>query len=217
MSPYLLPLDHPAKPILDLIFSETRVIENKQSLLDAEFKIISVQYGSSIIVAKHPLVPGFIFKIYCDSESIGRKGIPGWECLTQRCINAKKTRKIINRNSLRYFTAPEKWLYILPLNSNTPKKNKHPVILIATDMELVPREATKLAWKTTITPSHLDELYIIFEAGYGSSYLINNIPYTKHDTFALVDLEKPKRKINMKRITKYLSKEMRHYWEELLD
>ncbi len=215
--PHLLPLDHPAMPMLDLIFSESRVIKNEQSLLNAGFSIIAIQAKSSMVVARHPLVPGFVFKIYRDSEPTGRKEMPGWECLSLRCTNAKKVKKIINKNHLRYFTVPDKWLYIIPINSFHRKKNCQPVILLATDMEIESRRNTKKAWKTIATHEHLDELYIILNSGYGSCFLVNNMPFTKYGTFALVDLEKPKRTFNMEKVETCFSKEMQHYWHNLID
>ena len=207
IAPHLLPLDHPARLMLDLIFSKSRVIKDEQSLVNAGFSIIAIQDKSSMVVARHPLVPGFVFKIYRDSEPSGRKGTPGWECLTIRCKNAKKVKKIINKQGLKHFTVPDKWLYILP-----PKKNKQPVILIATDMEIESRRNTKKAWKTVASCEHLDELYSILNSGYGSCFLVNNIPFTKNNTFALVDLEKPKRKFNMEKVESCFSEEMQNYW-----
>lgn len=211
--PHLLPLDHHVMPILDQIFSEPRVLKNEQSLRNAGFSIIAIQAKSSMVVARHPLVPGFVFKIYRDSEPTGRKGMPGWECLAIRCKNAKKVKKIIDKNCLIHFTVPDKWLYLLPITHS--KKNHQPVILLATDMEIESRKNTKQAWKTLITPEHLDELYIILKEGYGSCFLINNMPLTKHGTFAFVDLEKPKRKLNMDKVGTYFSRDMRLYWHTL--
>jgi hypothetical protein len=90
-------------------------------------------------------------------------------------------------------------------------------LLVATDMDLVTEDETKLAWHDKITHDHLEELYAILSAGYGSVEIIDNIPYTKHDTFAFIDTEKPKRHHDMSKVKKVLSKEMRHYWQMLLD
>ena len=169
-----------------------------------------------MVVAKHPLIPGFIFKIYRNSDPIGRDNMQGVECLLLRCKNAKKTRSIIKKNDIIYFKAPEKWLYPISYKSNSEKKSLQPVILIATDMELETRDNIKLAWKNA-NEEHLNELYILFKEGYGSTYLINNIPFSKHGFFALVDLEKPKRKLNIKRVEKYFSDEKKLYWRKLIN
>src|SRR5437879_3358110 len=75
MAPYLLPIEHPFKPRLDAIFSQARIIENASTLVDAGFSIIAGPMPISfIVVARHPEFPGYVFKIYLDSETRSRKG-----------------------------------------------------------------------------------------------------------------------------------------------
>ena len=112
MKSHLIPLDHPLKPILDLIFSQGRVVDSKQSIIDAGFSIVVAMPRSQTIVAKHPLVPGFVFKMHLDSEESGRFDQPSCEWLAQRCSHAAKIRKIIQKNHLRHFIVPDKWLYL---------------------------------------------------------------------------------------------------------
>lgn len=215
MNAHLLPENHPARPILDDIFSEGRVVRDEQSIRQAGFSIIDIRSRTSMVVARHPLVPGYIFKMYRDSVPNGREDMPGWECLILRCQNARKIREIINSRRLHYFTVPDKWLYILPLEANPIPKYHQPIILIATDMELVSPESTRFAWKTLAAPSHLDELAILFKEGYGTPALLENIPLTKHQKFAIIDTEHPKRKIKEKRVAKYFSKDMQRYWHHI--
>lgn len=214
IEPHLIPLDHPSKPIIDSIFSKSRVVQSEESIVNAGFSIISIQYDTSIIVARHPLVPGYVFKFYRDSLPNGRENVPGWECLVTRCVNVKKIEQVITSQNIKNFKVPSKWIYILPLEA-VPSKKHQPIALLATDMELESPEKTRLAWKTMIAPSHLDELYILFKAGYGTSALIDNLPLTKHGTFAFIDTEKSKRKIKMHKVEEYFSKDMRHYWRHI--
>jgi hypothetical protein len=123
MAPHLLPLDHPMKRVLDSIFSKSRAIENKRSLRQAGFTILFSQKRSFILVAKHPKVPGYLFKIYPDSANIYKDHMVGWELFTTRCAVAKKIGSIIKENKLRYFTVADKWLYPLPI---MPKANNVP-------------------------------------------------------------------------------------------
>lgn len=213
--PYLLPLDHPVKETLDQIFKNLTVIESKQSLLDAGFLLITRQKKSSIFVVKHPLAPGFVFKLYCNSHPAGRNDMKGWECLSLRCKNARKVKKIIETHHMLYFTVPDKWLYVLPPFPKKLAKQSQFLVLVATDMKIRSPKDTKFAWKNRITHRHLDELYLILSEGYGSSYLLNNIPFTEENTFTLIDLEKPKREIPLERIEKYFSYDMGIYWKTL--
>jgi hypothetical protein len=214
MSPYLLPLDHPVKPSLDALFSASRVTENEASLLQAGFQIIASMPGSFVIVARHPSVPGYIFKLYLDSEKRHKEETPNCEWLARRCIGAKMIRNLITKKKLSHFTVPDKWLYVLPI----PEKaipDLQPVIVVATDMELVEDAESERAWATLITTEHLDELYTILKKGYGSIRVCANIPYTKKGTFAFIDTEYPVRLLKLKRVTRYLPEEMQPYWERI--
>ena len=215
ISPHLLPLEHAAMPRLNQIFSQAGVVHDERSLIGAGFSIIDIRKKSAVIVALHSLLPGFVFKIYRDTAPTGRKDVAGWESLTRRCENAKKIKALIQEQGIICFTVPDKWLYILPITSDPPGENHQPVILLATDMEIVSRKETEIAWKRRITPRYLDELYIILKAGYGSTCLIGNMPFTKAGSFAILDLEYPKRKFNMKEVEQYLSKDMKQYWHSI--
>lgn len=223
IAPHLLPLHHPMRATLDSIFSKSRVIENERTLIDAGFTIIAGPMPLSfIIVARHPEVPGFVFKLYLDSETRQRKEIPHWQWLARRCDGARGIRKIIKRDNIRYFTVPDKWLYVLPIYPFSNVLNPQPLILMETDMEPVSLATTELMWKTIITRKHLDELYSIFKHGYGGHgtiFLTNNIPFTKQGKFAFTDTEDPREALKLKdlqHIKKYLSKDMQRYWDTLI-
>ncbi len=213
MAPHLLPLDHPIKEKLDALFSQSRVTQNQQTLTDAGFVILAARPKSYVIVAKHPEFPGYIFKLYLDTEQRKKYGVAHWRWLTRRCIGAKAIRKIIKKKKLRYFIVPDKWLYILPRYPLPQEPNPQPVILVETYIEL--SENSERAWKTHIKPKHLDELYTIFQSGYGSTHVDINTPYTKNKKFAFIDTESPQRKPTLKRVRNYLSRDMQRYWDDL--
>ena len=217
MAKYLLPLNHPMKPILDSIFSKSRAIENKDTLKKAGFRIIFEQKRSFIIVAKHPKVPGYLFKIYTDSASIYKDGMVGWELFKTRCAVAKKIRNIIKRHKLRHFTVADKWLYPLPIEPKSRCANSEPVILMVKDMHIYPTKKSKRMWQTKATRKQLRQLYVVFKKGYGSAFLSNNVPYTKNGKCAFIDTEYKKRNITLWLVNRFLSKKMSHYWDRLVD
>jgi hypothetical protein len=213
MAPYLLPLNHPIKETLDSIFLQSRAIEDENALIKAGFVVIAAMQRSFIIVARHPAVPGYVFKLYLDSETRSKEAIPHWEWLTRRCIGAEKVRKIIHKNKLLYFTVPDKWLYILPVYPFSRFIHPQPAILVETDMQIENEQKTRMAWKT-IKRKHLDELYTILKSGNGTTALMN-IPYTKQGTFAFIDTEYFKRRLQLQKVKHFLSKEMCLYWDQL--
>ncbi len=217
INPYLLPQDHPIKPVLDAIFSASRATATESALLEAGFEIIAHMPGSFVIVARHPNVPGYVFKLYLDTELRCKDEIPNYVWLIRRCVGAEMIRKLILDKKLRYFEVPDKWLYLLPLEPEPYGPNPQPLLLIETDMDLQPEAVTQHAWRTMITKQHLRELYKVLKRGYGSTGLDRNIPFTKHQKFAFTDTEYPVRDHNLRQLKPYLSKRMWQYWEELID
>ena len=211
MKPYFLPLNHPLKNSLDMIFSNGRVTENQETFANAGFITLFTQPTSLITVARHPLLPGLLLKLYLDSETREKDGIAGWRWLVNRCKGAENVRKLIKRKKLKYFSVPDKWIYPLP-----EKAYQQPVILIVTDMDLTSESDTKYAWKHLTTTKHLDELFCILSHGFSSCYLATNIPYSKSGKFACIDTEHPKRKLSYNHVKAYLSPQMRAYWNGLI-
>lgn len=214
MTPYLLPLDHPIKEKLDVIFSQSRVIQNRQTLADAGFVMLKPRAIGDIIVARHPEVPGYIFKFYLDTEPRITEGVATWVWLVRRCRGAKTIKKVIKKKNLKYFIVPNKWIYILPRYPLSEEPHSEPVILVETYIELNPN--SKEIWKTQVKKKHLDELYVVYQCGYGSVHVPGNVPYTTNRKFAFIDTENPKRNVNVKYVKRYLSKEMGEYWEHLI-
>ncbi|MBS0648633.1 MAG: hypothetical protein JSS10_05350 [Verrucomicrobia bacterium] len=212
MAPYLLPLDHPIKEKLDILFSSSRVTQSRQTLAAAGFvKVGPVAFGD-IMVVRHPEMPGYIFKFYLDAEPLIKEGVANWAWLVRRCKAARAIKKVIKKKKLKYFTVPDKWLYILPSDPRSEEPNSEPIILVETYFELHPNSAK--IWKTEVKEKHLDELYTIYQSGYGSIHVPKNVPYTSKRKFAFIDTENPKRKVDVKYIKRYLSKEMGEYWQQ---
>ena len=215
MAPYLLPMHHHLKPILDSIFAKKGVIENTKTLQKAGFSIMFAQKKSFIIVAKHPKVHGYLFKIYLDSKRIYKDEMVGWELLTTRCIVAKKIKQLIRDKGLKHFIVADKWLYPLP-SSKSKHSHCEPVILVVRDMQIYNRFQSDHAWQTKAGKRHLRELYEILGRGYGSAYLPGNIPYTKKGKFAFIDTEYNKRKIPLGHARRFFNPTMQFYWDDLI-
>lgn len=220
MRPFLLPSQHPSKAALDSIFLSSRATLDEASFEKSGFRTKFKQPRSFIRVASHPLLPGYLVKVYLDSELRLKKGEPGWLWFVRRCIGAKQIRKVIDKKKIRYFSVPQKWIYPLPIDPsppNDPAYLRKPAILLVQDMQLVPKNENYEAWKTKITRKHLNELYTIISHASGSSYRPGNIPYTKNGKFAFIDTEYPERKNpDFKSIRPHLSSEMRAYWDKLV-
>lgn len=219
IAPYLLPSDHPMKARLDSIFSQTGVLENERTFADAGFSIIAGPMPFSfVVVARHSEIPGYVFKLYLDSDSRRRKKIPHWMWLLRRCVGARGIKKIIEQKKIRHFSVPDKWLYLLPALPFS--SHPQPVILMETDMQPESRQVNRQKWKTVVTREHLDELYSILKeghGGHGTGFLDNNVPFTRSGKFAFTDTEDPQAKLKLQHIKTYLSHEMAEYWDTLIN
>lgn len=215
MAPYLLPLKSPLKTLCDEIFSDSHVIDTERSLEEAGFQILFEQKRSLIIVAKHPKVDGYLFKIYLTSKKVRKDKMVGWELLTTRCIVAQKIKSIIKKKKIRNFMVADKWLYPLPPPEMQQHEHVEPVILVVKDMKIYNRARSRDVWELNVERKHLRELYTIFKKGYGSAYLHANVPFTESGKFAFIDTEYNKRKINLAHARRFLSDEMQIYWEHL--
>lgn len=215
---YLIPSNHPYYSLLEAIFHHSRATSDQVSFLEAGFSIVDAVSTSGITLAKHPGFHGSLFKIYLDGVEHTRGNIPGWKWLVNRCEGAQNIRDLIVRKKLKCFSVPDKFLYAFPREINpvwTTLYSPQPVLLLVTDMEILPSESVN-AWKTVITTQHLNELYEILSHGYGTTSLPSNVPYTKSGKFAFIDTEYPKRKLQYSAVKSWLSPEMSKYWDKLV-
>lgn len=220
IEPFLLPKGHSLKKRLDSIFLSPGITRDEASFAKKGFKTLSVRHTSFIRIAKHPLFPNHLFKLFLDSEKRKKEDISGWKWLARRCEGARNIKELIKKKKLRHFVVPEKWLYPLPPPSEKHVKIKHhqPVILIVENMKLASWSENVDAWRNKITKEHLRELYCILSHGYSSCYVRQNIPYTRNGKFACIDTEHPKRNLKPQyaHVKTYLSNEMKQYWELLI-
>lgn len=213
MKPYLLPLDHPAKPILDLLFSKPGVTESLKSLTARGFITVSERPFSYVVVMKHPALPGYLLKIYPNSETRIKLRREGWEWLVARCVGAERVRNIIKEKKLKHFNVPDKWLYPLPLAAGNCR---NPVVLLVTEMALTSQEETDYIWKNKVTREQLDELYHVLRVGGASCHVAWNIPATKDGKFSCIDTEHPERRPHFEAVNQYLSEDMSKYWDKIV-
>lgn len=215
--PFLLPLDSPLKSIVDSLFTQRNTL-NQDSFQTAGFEILHKQPRSFIVVASHPAVPHYLFKVYFDDELRMKSNKESWRWLILRCQGAKKVSSVIKKYNLQHFVVPHKWIYPLPVgNAPLHEPIYHPkhTLLIVERMNLIPKEDNLYAWTQTITTAHLDELYLILTHGASIRSRPDNMHFTSDGRIALVDTEYPDKKPDYKSIRPYLSEEMRAYWDEL--
>lgn len=217
--PFLLPADHPMRANMDAIFLPTRAVQDKDSFLIAGFEILFLQPRSFIAVGRHSLLPGYLIKANFDTTLDLKDDVPAWQWFVQRCVGVGQVEKIIQRYRIKHCVTPKKYIYPLPPEPSPPDSefySRKSIVLLVDDMQLVDEETNRKYWKTLITKSHLNELYMIMSRANGRSYRADNIPFTKDKKIAFIDTEYPTAEPNYRQIRRYLSKKMRNYWDQIV-
>ena len=136
---YLIPDDHPIKGRLDALFSRTRVLANKHTLVESGFSSAEPQRFTKITVTNHPDFKGYIFKIYLDSNAVGPKGNLEEYYFMKRIDGIRLARESIKKHHFEeLIVTPDKWIYLLPDEPTpNPKQVHRRFILIEDDMNIV--------------------------------------------------------------------------------
>jgi hypothetical protein len=202
LEPYFLPEDHPIKEKLDLFFQKKKPLQSFKTFKAAGFQKAKLRKATNIIVGKHPLFRGCLFKVYLESQPVEKE----WENWTKRIEGANKIRACIKKHQYTRFTVPQKWIYPLPSYSS----QKRHFVLIVEEMPILPHQDNLKKFRT-IGEDHLDQLFcIILEAGLLDSVYPDNIPFTMNGKIAFIDTEHfgflPE-EIPFKKLLPYLSSE----------
>lgn len=214
-----LPHDHDLKPILDRIFTESRATLSPDSLKKAGFTSSKPRKYTHVIVTTHPDAPGWVFKLYLDSQ-IPHKKQSEREHWEDRAKGALLIAQIIEENGFQsLFKVPKKWIYVLPDQPKAP--NGYVVketILVEEDMQILSNKENLNKWKSSgVSQELLSALYIIIrDAGLSDCLKPANIPFSTDGKVAFVDTElHSQTKIKYKELGGYLSKENKEFWGEL--
>lgn len=218
LEPYLLQADHPIKPMLDALFGKSRVTFNLKSLINAGFLKATPRKFTNLIVTKHPNIPGFIFKIYLDTQRYFKRK-PEYDFWILRILGAEKIRETLKYYELEsIFKVPQKWIYVLPEHTFPSGYSSKYSILVEEDMSILPREENKKAWASDrVTQELLNQLwFILTELGLSDCAKPDNIPFSTDGRIAFVDTEIfGRKKIRSKKLTPHLSIFNQKIWKNI--
>lgn len=219
VEPYLLPEDHPAKTVLDQIFSSSRAILSLETMDDAGFIKPMPRKWTHVIVCKHKDLEGYIIKTYVDAQRYF-KNIPDYEHWLKRIHGIELINEVIIANNFEnYFKSPRKWIYPLPENPYPSKEFvRKNYVLIEEDMDLLSDHECKEMWKSpVVTTEFLDAFYFLLEeVGLNDCAKPDNAPFTTDGRVAFIDTETNESwPVGYSKLTPYLSPEMKAYWKQL--
>lgn len=210
--------DHPVRAKLDALFAKSRVIKDLKSLKKAGFKADKPMETTHMILASHPAIPGYLFKIYLDDQlEIGVE----YHIWMQRINGAEKIRKFIKNHHLKsLFKVPQKWIYLVPADKQPIGEKYYPrdTLLVVQDMQILSDSDNKKMWGSKNVTEELLEAfsYIILHLGLWDSAKIANAPFCKDGKIAFVDTQEHGHwPIRFDRLTFYLPQELQEFWNQL--
>lgn len=218
VGPYLLPEHHPIKSKLDQIFRHSRATFNLDTLLKAGFSKSKPREFTKLVVTRHPSIPGYIFKIYLDSQCY-HKDKPEHLLWMKRIQGADTIRQVITEYGFEdQFKVPRKWIYPLPKHPPVPA-GYYPkyYILVEEDMELLSDQENLESWASHhIDQEFLTNLYtILTEAGFWDCKPAN-LAFSIDGRVAFVDTEGLGCKsVKYDKLIPFLSKSNQDYWKRL--
>lgn len=207
---YLIPPGHPAKSILDNIFTYPSALASEQTLKKAGF-VFTTSPLNKIIVAKHPALEGYLIKTYLDNTPYPKEE---WKVLATRVEGARQVQQTLDLYGYQeIMKVPQKWIYHLP------ERNGRQYLLLVEDMHILPPKENLHCYLKKMTKKKLSALYtVITENGLMDSVYIRNIPFCEDGKIAFIDTELfaiPKEKICYACITHHFSSKMQRFWSKL--
>jgi hypothetical protein len=219
VTPYLIPEEHPIKLVLDQIFSASDVCFTFDTLKAAGFTCRKLQKHTRLIIAKHPSLPEYLFKLYLHIQPY-HSNKPEYYFWVSRILGAEKIRQRIEQRNLNaLFKVPKKWIYFLPRMS-LGAEDYYPkyTLLVEEDMQLLSEDENLLLWESgAVSKQLLDELLtIVTEIGLDDCLKPDNIPFSLDGRVSFIDTQSfGKRKIDYKNLLPYLSEENKAYWKSV--
>lgn len=221
LTPYFLPSRHPLRYRLDKIFKGSkRVLESTSTLKKAGFKHPKARQWTRLIVTSHKKMPGYIIKLYTDSQHPHR-GRPEWTFWKKRIEGVTLIQQMINERKLNgLFKTPKKWIYPVP-HESSPKKGRYRknFILVEQDMDILSDPENEAMWRSpVVTARKLNLLFDILQGlGLWDCAKPANIPFGRDGRIAFIDTQTYRTwPVKHYRLTPFLSPPMQKHWNELI-
>lgn len=215
IKPYLLPSNYYTADVLEKIFSIKGVLSSVETLEKAGFEFIIHRQGRGLLVVRHPLLKGYLLKIYLDIETHSE-----WVRWARRVRGARFMQAVLDENKKfsKYFKVPKKWIYILPKKKRGKGDFPRESILLIEDMKIVDKQTTRELYKVLWSYDGLEALYVMIKKCGFSDGHIDNLPFSTDHRIAFVDTEYTnKSSVHFEWLTKWFSASKQRYWEALIE
>lgn len=226
ISPYLIREDHPIKGKLDQLFSKKRLLDSFEAMETAGFEILKT--NSELNVARHPELPGVIFKFYLDSHDneprfkklkLKEEFISENSLWLLRINGSNRVQKIIDEHRFeKYFKVSKGLIYLLPEDPKAIGPYPKSSIFIEKDMDILSDPENEACYRQKFNRELLEAFHILLkESGLYDSVYIDNNPFCRDGKIAFVDTEEYDRKpIPYEKLLPFFSPEMQTFWKCLI-
>ena len=172
----------PAVLDLEQLFCSPSMFDSRADWVAAGFDVLDRRDDADkIMVGRHPLVPGILFKKYRSQFSISRQR----ENYERRIEGADRLRAFVADQQLRFVVVPRKQLVQLP----PPFCSEEPThVLAVKELDLTSHRKTRSAYRR-IRPEVLGELCLVLFHFRGLDSITDNVPFTAGGKLAFVDTE----------------------------
>lgn len=216
IKPYLLPDNCRAAAVLKQILSKRDVLSSTETLENAGFQLIcSRKEKTRLIVVSHPLLKGFLLKVY--SEDLRHSEWTRW---VRRIKGALCLQAIIDENKRykKYFKVPKKWIYILPKENRGKGEFARESVLLVEDMQITDKETNRALHRVLWSYAGLDALYTVLQKSGFSDGHIDNLPFSTDHRVAFIDTEYTNQaNVHFDWLTKWFADSKQPYWEALME
>lgn len=197
--------------VLKGLFREPDMFDTPSNWRKAGFVVEGKGGWSSIMVARHPSVPAYLFKKYSRKISL-KEQLKNYQ---RRAEGADKLLALIAAQQLTWIVVPRK--YLLELPPEFSRKGTVSYVLVVERMGLLESSQSKQLYRQ-ISSEVLRQLCVVLRAFPGLDSGVRNVPFTRSGQIAFIDTERwaDKKKSRLHRLREYLPDEQRRLAEVLL-
>jgi hypothetical protein len=177
--------DDPASLDLGRLFRDPTMFDSRESWAQAGFQVFNRSSNGKIMVARHALVHGLLFKKYTTDVSQKDQG-KNYVC---RLEGARRLRAFVDNRGLSRIVVPCKWIVELPRELSR-RGIAH--VLIVEQLELLGEPQTTAAYHH-IDVGLLEELCTVLFHFRGMDSNSKNLPFLADGRIGLIDTEHWKR------------------------
>ena len=175
--------DHsPPEIDLDRLFRDKSVFDSSDDMRDAGFTVIRESKREKVVVARHRLAHGFLFKKFLRDVSLSRE--EQLAVYEERVNGARALRAHLEALQIQRIVVPRKWICELPARFSVGKKPEHIVIVDRFDI-LGPEESERCYRR--MDKDQLRDLCTVFFAFRRVDFTAKNAPFTRDGRIAFID------------------------------